>query len=69
MTILCAEYGGQRIMLPNTCRTESKKQKIMQLLEEKMLPRDIALQMGVTDRWVRAVASQMREYENINLPD
>ena len=61
LTLLCERYGGVSITLPNG-RNEPGKEEIIKAIEkgEKTM-RDIALEFGVTERWVWRLASQMKQ--------
>ncbi|MDR2075624.1 MAG: hypothetical protein LBP61_01635 [Desulfovibrio sp.] len=56
MAILCAAFGGQNVTLPNANHM-SKKSEIVARLERGESPRLIALELKVTERWVRHLAA------------
>lgn len=60
LTALCAEYGGMRITVPNGRRPEPHKGAVIRLLEAGRPHGSIALELGVTERYVRMVAARMR---------
>lgn len=66
MTALCLEYGGQRVTLPSA-GAEPKKGSIIKRLSHGQAPRDIALALKVTERWVRKVASDVRPVRQLSL--
>lgn len=57
MRALASAYGGNRITVPNG-RNEPKKSEILDMLEQGKGARATALALGVTERWVSAVAQQ-----------
>lgn len=59
MARLCAAFGGLRVVFPNR-RREPHKPRIIRLLEAGEPPRSIALEIGVTERYVRQLARRVR---------
>lgn len=57
---LCAGFGGLRIVVPNR-RREPYKARIVRMLEAGKSPFAIALELGVTERYVRIVAQQTKK--------
>jgi hypothetical protein len=66
MEILCAAFGGQNVTLPNANHMP-KKSEIIARLEQGEAPRDIALSLQVTERWVRHLAARYRTPEAVQL--
>lgn len=60
LRVLSSLYGGESITVPNGRRTEPFKGRILALLEEGHSCAAIALELGVTDRHVRELASRAR---------
>ena len=58
---LCLLYGGMRITVPNRRRDTPLRGEILRRLGEKENPRDIAVSMGVTERYVRMLARERRK--------
>lgn len=56
LAALAAEYGGLRITVPNGRRGEPYKAAIARKLEDGHSYDKIALELGVTERYVRLVA-------------
>lgn len=56
LSALVAEYGGLRITVPNGRRGEPYKAAIARKLEKGQPHEQIALELGVTERYVRLVA-------------
>lgn len=56
LSALVAEYGGLRITVPNGRRGEPYKAAIARKLETGQPHEQIALELGVTERYVRLVA-------------
>jgi DNA-binding NarL/FixJ family response regulator len=54
---LCAAYAGEWITVPNARKTAPRKVDVMRLLDAGVSPAQIALQLGLTERYVRHVAS------------
>jgi hypothetical protein len=59
MAVLCREYGGCRIDIPNPPRQEGKKARILELVEQGVSTPEIAKQAGVTTRYVRLIRKTM----------
>lgn len=57
---LCAEFGGLRIVVPNR-RREPYKARIIRMLDAGKSPGSIALELGVTERYVRIVARKAKK--------
>ena len=57
---LCAAFGGLRIVVPNR-RREPYKDRIIRMLDAGKSPGTIALELGVTERYVRFVAQQAKK--------
>lgn len=57
---LSSVYGGTYIVVPNHRKDEPKKSQVLLLLDEGMCPRDIALNLALTERYVRHVAASAR---------
>lgn len=57
---LCAAYGGTSITVPNGRREAPKKTDALALLDMGCSPGDIALQLGLTERYVRHLAATAR---------
>lgn len=53
-------YGGTCIVVPNRRKDEPKKSQVLLLLDEGMCPRDVALKLALTERYVRHVAASAR---------
>ena len=68
MVVLCAEFGGQTITVPNGKHPEPQKQAIVKRLEIGHSQRKIALELGVTERWVQMVASAVQGNTQCRLP-
>lgn len=60
MRRLCSAFGGLRVTLPNRRRSEPSKVRIARLLESGKAPGAIALEIGVTERYVRMIASRCK---------
>ena len=60
LAALCAEYGGMRSTVPNGRRPETHKRAVIRLLEAGHSHSSIALELGVTERYVRMLAAQVR---------
>ncbi|WP_300778396.1 hypothetical protein, partial [uncultured Bilophila sp.] len=60
MDRLCAAFGGLRIVVPNR-RREPYKDRIIRMLDAGKSPGTIALELGVTERYVRFVAQQAKK--------
>ncbi|WP_347289069.1 RNA helicase [Bilophila wadsworthia] len=61
MERLCAAFGGLRVTLPNRRKGEPFKDRIVRMLETGKSPGNIALELGVTERYVRILARQVKE--------
>ena len=61
MKALCLEYGGLRITVPNGRKAEPFKGDIMRRLDEGRPHQAIALELGVTERYVRQLASNLNK--------
>ena len=59
LTSLVGEFGGEQIELARK-HEEPYKGKVLDLLDKGCSHRDIALQVGVTDRYVRRLSSMIR---------
>lgn len=60
LAALCGEYGGMYIAVPNGRRAEPYKRKALSLLERGRSQRDVALELGLTERYVRRLARECR---------
>ena len=60
MAALCGEFGGMQIVVPNLRRGEPFKSQIIARLEAGEKPDSRAGAIGVTTRYVRRLASQIR---------
>lgn len=59
---LSGTYGGNTLYLPNeVSKPKPKKGRIIELLMQGKPPRQIALQMNVTEQWVRILKRQIKE--------
>ena len=61
MERLCAAFGGLRVTLPNRRKGEPFKDRIVRMLSSGKSPGNIALELGVTERYVRILARQVKE--------
>ena len=68
LAALCAAFGGDCITVPNGRKAEPYKRAILRLLERGRSIPDIALEMGVTERYVRALAATMGKTRQLTLP-
>ena len=57
MRALCLEFGGLHITVPNGRKAEAFKGEIVRRLDEGKAHNAIALEVGVTERYVRLLAS------------
>ena len=57
---LAQVYGGDMIVVPNRRKEGPRKSKILEMLDKGMAPRDIALALDVTQRYVEYLAKQAR---------
>ena len=53
--------GGLRVTLPNRRKGEPFKDRIVRMLETGKSPGRIALELGVTERYVRILARQVKK--------
>ena len=60
MRRLCSAFGGLRVTLPNRRRSEPSKVRIARLLESGKAPGAVALEICVTERYVRMIASRCK---------
>ena len=60
LAALVSVYGGTCITVPNHRKDEPKKHQVLVLLDEGLCARDIALQLALTERYVRHVAACAR---------
>lgn len=59
---LCAEYRGMEIMLPTaTIQQQTKKERIVRLLEQGLSYSEIVAEVGCTERHVAGIASAVRK--------
>jgi uncharacterized protein YerC len=59
---LCAEYRGMEIMLPTaTIQQQTKKERIVRLLEQGLSYSEIVSAVGCTERHVAGIASCIRK--------
>lgn len=68
MQMLCAEYGCRYITVPNGRKQEPHKGAIMERLERGQSHARIALELGVTERYVRMVAACLPVARQLTLP-
>lgn len=68
MDLLCAEFSGMYITVPNGRKQEPHKGEIMNRLEQGQSHSAIALELGVTERYVRMVASCVPVTQQLTLP-
>lgn len=61
---LCAEFGGQRIDIPRGAFKDLKKTQIM---DAEGSNREVALRLGVTQRYVRQVRVEVRDDDQPDL--
>ncbi len=61
MERLCAAFGGLRVTFPNRRKGEPFKDRIVRMLSSGKSPGNIALELGVTERYVRILARQVKE--------
>ena len=57
---LASVYGGTYITVPNHRKDEPKKHQVLSMLDEGICARDIALELALTERYVRHVAACAR---------
>jgi DNA-binding NarL/FixJ family response regulator len=60
MHALSAVHGGEVIVVPNRRNKEPQKGKILEMLNAGASPREVALRLDVTQRYVEHVASRIR---------
>ncbi|WP_298998146.1 RNA helicase [uncultured Desulfovibrio sp.] len=60
MHALSTVHGGEVIVVPNRRNKEPQKSKILEMLNAGASPREIALRLDVTQRYVEHVASCVR---------
>jgi len=56
LAALAQEYGGMYVTVPNGRKAEPYKARAVSLLEQGHSPRKVALQLGLTARYVRRLA-------------
>lgn len=54
---LAAKYGGAYIAVPNGRKAERYKARVIALIDKGRPLRDIALELGLTERYVRRLAA------------
>ncbi|MDR1359474.1 MAG: RNA helicase [Deltaproteobacteria bacterium] len=54
---MCAAFGGGNVTLPKGNHLPPKKSEILSRLDRGEAPREIALDLQVTERWVRHLAA------------
>lgn len=64
MEALCAEFGGHRIDIPRGAFKDLKKTQIM---DAEGSNREVALRLGVTQRYVRRVRVEVRDDDQPDL--
>ena len=69
MERLCAAFGGLRVTLPNRRKGEPFKDRIVRMLENGKSPGRIALELGVTERYVRILARQIPGSASGTIPE
>ncbi|MFW5499609.1 MULTISPECIES: RNA helicase [unclassified Maridesulfovibrio] len=67
MGILCETYGGMWMTIPRGVNLDPKKPQIQKMLGQKS-GRDIARELGVSERYVRRVANEAPKSEQSMLP-
>jgi|GEM_PF-1881259 len=65
--LICAELGGQRVDLPRGCFIKLKKVMILDLNEQGLSQRDIALRARVTMRYVGQVLALVRDERQVEM--
>ncbi len=65
---LCRLYGGNWITVPNARKAEVRKGEVLRLLEDGVSHSEIALHLGVTERYVRAVSGRRPTARQFPLP-
>ena len=65
---LSAEFGGEYITVPNGRKADPYKPAVLRALEKGESHADIALRLGVTERYVRALAASMPQTRQLPLP-
>lgn len=68
MECLCARFAGRYITVPNGKRPEPHKGEILNRLEKRQSHASIALNLGVTERYVRMVAANLPMVRQLTLP-
>ncbi|KAF5050854.1 hypothetical protein DSECCO2_425110 [anaerobic digester metagenome] len=68
LRVLCQEFGGSWISVPNARKPEARKGEVLRLLEAGVSHSQIALHLGVTERYVRAVGGQRPTVRQLSLP-
>ena len=67
MERLCAAFGGLRVTFPNRRKGEPFKDRIVRMLSSGKSPGNIALELGVTERYVRILARQVKEQPKLQV--
>ena len=60
LAALSAHFGGEYVTVPNHRRAEPFKDRAMALLEKGASCRRVALELGLTERYVRRLSRQCR---------
>jgi hypothetical protein len=69
MRVLCRQFGGEWVTVPNGKKAEPQKAAIVERLEKGQTQAVIAAELGVTERWVQRVASSLRRQDTqLRLP-
>lgn len=68
MVVLCSAFGGEYITVPNGRRAEPQKGDVLRRLEAGQSPSAIALELGITERYVRMVAARLPRMRQLTLP-
>lgn len=63
LQILADYAGGWHLALPNLRRPEAQKNRILDLLDRGEPHEQIALDCGVSERWVRTLVARRREVQ------
>jgi hypothetical protein len=68
MRLLCAKFSGEYITVPNGRKPEAYKTDVMRRLDAGMSQAAVALELGLTERYVRMVAADMPKVKQLPLP-
>jgi hypothetical protein len=64
MAVLCSRFGGERITVPNGRKADPHKAAVLRELARGGNPAEIAMALGVTERYVYALAADMARAGN-----